>query len=927
MNYFLVSNIVMKHFFHRFLLLLSKILLGCLLGCIILLFYASRSQVVRQEIKKSVQETFKNEYDCDWDGEVESIDLLALNIKFNNVAILPCHREDDWSLYTHKFYISASLIEFILHRRFVCHGYFEQAIIYEKQKGEKSHFMQVLSKMFSSGLATDMSFNYITIEHSQVILEDSSGDIQGSYSYNCQMSYERDGLHTKLYLLDGNLTYKNVIVFEKMFGNFVSIMPYNNDLQEIYARIDCRLSIPAMGEKGACFLVGDLYRSRGAFVVSNEDQSFIIEPLKIKLKEHAIPMMCSVTMESEIVQQLFAQSVIDKDITGNITFSVKGNLLDFAAGLQGTLQLQNIAYKNNVLLDRASINFQKEIEGYSTKLFVNNVQWFAGTWKPVEDSWYVNLINVSQLQPWCNRYWMMPVGKGSISGVVYPGLYQAELEYNVELHSAKLDAIADSKGVCTINREELTCSGSFLDKQYACVIKLQPVPHLVKLHYFSDDETLIDFHEHQDPSSGTVGFIGFTCIKNLLPDQYKSSFSQPGKFDVVGNLQRSMYHAQVTTDNAHIRIPSLYNVVKDFKATTTFNVIGRSVIIDNMVASLYEGIVRCDHAVVTFDNQAQSSFLYIPLFLDNVLMSWSKGIFGIVSGRLFLSQQEKQVPELQGNLIVDKAQLKGNIFSKEFQEQLVGAVGSSQSIDANCKLDITIETKEPVTVETSFLQAMVHLDLHVGNTMKQPEIEGSIDISSGELKFPYKSLFITHGQILIMPKNSIEPTIEFIAKGKIKRYEITMRATGTMMDQQIHFESSPYLTEEQIISLLLVGSQDSSLSVVMPAVFMQKLHEIVFGPAMSKSKLDVMFNRLLQSFKNVRIFPQFTNQTGRGGVRGVIEVDATDRLHGRIDSNLMQLEDTIFEADYLLTDDVTVRAIKDGPSTYGGEVEMRWKFS
>lgn len=917
----------MKHFFHRFLLLLSKILLGCLLGCIILLFYASRSQVVRQEIKKSVQETFKNEYDCDWDGEVELIDLLTLNIKFNNVSIFPCNRADGWSLYAHKFYINASLLEFILHRRFACHGYFEQAIVYEKQVSDKSHFLQVLSKIFMSNVSTDVSFDYITIKQSQLILEDNSGDVHGSYSYNCQMSYERDGLHTKLYLLDGNLVYKDAVIFENMFGNFVSIVPYNNDMQDIYARVDCRLFIPAMGEKGACFLVGDLYRARGAFVVSNEDQSFIIEPLKITLEEHAIPMMCSVTMESEIVQLLLAQSVIDNDITGNVTLSAKGNLLDFAAGLQGTLQLQKIAYKNNILLDRASINFQKEIDGYSTKLFVNDVQWFAGTWTPVEDSWHVNLVNVSQLQPWWNRYWTMPIGKGSITGVIHPALYQAELNYDVQLHSAKLDAVANSKGLCTINREELNCTGSFLDTQYVCAVTLQPVPHLVKLNLFSDDETLIDFHEHQDPSSGTVGFIGFNFIKNLLPDQYKSSFSQPGKFDVTGNLQQGGYHAHITTDNAHIRIPSLYNVVKQFKATTEFNVIGRSVIIDNMVASLYEGIVRCDHAVAIFDNQAQSSFLYVPLFLDNVLMSWSKGIFGIVSGRLFLSQQAQQVPELQGNLIVDKAQLKGNIFSKEFQEQLIGAVGSSQGMDANCTLDITIETKEPVTVETSFLQAMVHLDLHVGNTMKQPEIEGSIDIASGELKFPYKSLFITHGQILIMPKNSIEPTIEFIAKGKIKRYEITMRATGTMMDQQIHFESSPYLTEEQIISLLLVGSQDSSLSVVMPAVFMQKLHEIVFGPAMSKSKLDVMFNRLLQSFKNVRIFPQFTNQTGRGGVRGVIEVDATDRLHGRIDSNLMQLEDTIFEADYLLTDDVTVRAIKDGPSTYGGEVEMRWKFS
>ncbi|MDP3788434.1 MAG: translocation/assembly module TamB domain-containing protein [Candidatus Chromulinivorax sp.] len=917
----------MKHFFHRFLLLLSKILLGCLLGCIILLFYASRSQVVRQEIKKSIQATFKDQYDCDWDGEIESIDLIGLHIKFNNVSMLPCNRADDWSVYSHKFYVSASLFEFIVHRKFACHMYFEHAIIYEKQRDAQSHFMQVLSKMFATDLRGDISFDYITIKQSQVILEDASGDIKWSYTYNCQMSYERDGLHTKLYVLDGNLAYKDTVIFENMFGNFVSIVPYSDDLQEIYARVDCRLTIPALQDKGACFLVGDLYRTRGAFVLSNEDQSFIIEPLKIRLKKNAIPVTCSVTMESDVVQLLLAHKILDSDVTGNITLAVKGNLLDLAAGVQGSLQIKNLFYKNNNLIDQAVMSFDKSADGYVTKLFVNNNQLFQGRWAHVHEDWRFSIANVFELQPWWSRYWTVPVGQVSVSGSVQASSYQAQANYHVQLHSAKLDEQAKVEGICQLSSEELRLSGVFLDKDYECIMTLQPQPHVVKLRVASGDELLINLNEDQNSEGRTVGFVAFNCIKNLLLDSYKSSFSQPGKFDVSGNLQNGVYVAQVATDNAHIRIPSLYNVIQKFKATMALNVIDHSVVIDNMVASLYEGIVRCDHAVAKFNTQAQSSFLYVPLFLDNVLMSWTKGIFGIVSGRLFLSQQLQQVPELCGTLIVDKAQLKGNILSKEFQERLIGAVGSSQGVDANCKLDITVETKEPITVETSFLQATVHLDVHVGNTVKKPEIEGIIDIASGELKFPYKSLFITQGQIVIMPKNSTEPTIELIAKGKIKRYDITMRATGTMTDQQIHFEASPYLTEEQIISLLLIGSQDSALSAVMPAMFMQKLQEIVFGPAISKSKLDVMFNRLLQSFKNVRIYPQFTNQTGRGGVRGVVEIDATDRLHGRIDSNLMQLEDTIFEADYMLTDDVTVRAIKDGPSTYGGEVEMRWKFS
>ncbi len=84
---------------------------------------------------------------------------------------------------------------------------------------------------------------------------------------------------------------------------------------------------------------------------------------------------------------------------------------------------------------------------------------------------------------------------------------------------------------------------------------------------------------------------------------------------------------------------------------------------------------------------------------------------------------------------------------------------------------------------------------------------------------------------------------------------------------------------------------------------------------------------LLQSLKYVRFIPQFTNQTGRGGVRGIFEVDASDRLQAKIDTDFAQLEDTKFDVDYAATDDVTFRLQKDGPSTYGGQVEFAWKFS
>ncbi len=917
----------MKKIANRFLWLCMKIVWGLLAGFLILCFYASHSQLLRQEIKKSVQQTFKEQFNCDWDGQVTSVNCFTLHLEFSDVSLFPSNRDDDWSLYAQSFFMSASWFHLLFHRTFLCQGHFEHAMVYEKQKEHKNYFITMLSNMFSGNASSGMSFDYISIKQGQFIAHDEQQDLQTSYDYNCQVSCEQDGIHIQLYFLSGSLAYKDRTIFEKLYGNVAIILPYDQDLQETYARVDCRLSIPALQDKGECFLVGNLYKTRGAFVVSNEDQSFIIEPLKIRLKQHATPWTCSVTMQSDVVQKLCMQQVFDSDLAGHVTLTCMGNFKDPSQGITTKIEVANLTYKNHTITDQAYLVASKNQENYQLKMFVDKQLMFDGLCKPAGEQFQFQITNVASLQPWLAPYWKIDAGKFSCSGWFDLQKYIMSAEYACTLHSLKLEEQATIQGSYKLDTQKFVCNGSVQDKKYDCMLHLQPLPHLAQLRYYSDTQTFIDLHEDETAVQTTTGSIGFNFIKDLLPERYKSSFTQPGAFDVAGSLQQGGYCAQMSAHNAHIRIPSLYNVVQDFKATTMFNFLTKSITCDHMLAELYEGKIRCDHAVMMFDDKAQTSFIHAPLFLDNVLMSLRKGIFGFVSGRLFLQQQLHQAPLLQGNLLVDQAQLTGNIFSQEFQEQLIGVSDGASFTDLHGNLDITVETKEPITVETSFLQAQVHADLHVGGSMNKPEVEGSIDVLSGELKFPYKSLFITHGQIVLMPKNATEPTFEFVAKGKIKRYHITMHATGTMLDQQIHFESSPYLTEEQIIALLLTGSQDSSLTLVMPAMFMQKLQDIIFGPAMSQSKLDRMFHRLLQSFKNIRIFPQFANQTGRGGVRGVVEVDATERLHGRIDSNLMQLEDTIFEADYQLTDDVTMRAIKDGPSTYGGEVEMRWKFS
>jgi hypothetical protein len=917
----------MKKWLESLFFIALKMLLGCFLGLFFFLFYASRSEIVKQEIKNYVQQAFKNDFDCVWQGQVSYVDLLTLQIEFSDVTMAPVNSQESWSFFAQKFLMSASWYELIFHKQIVCHGYFDAVLVQEKYVENSSYFMQLLSKMFLSSSAGNMYFQYIAVKNGECYLQDSTGDLQTFYRYNCQMSCEADGMHTKVYFVDGDCQYKNETIFNGLYGNFVLTMPYNSDLQEIFSRVDCRLKIPLLQEEQDCFLVGDVFKGRGAFVLSNQNQSFIVEPLKFKLKQDKIPVVCSVNIDLDLLERCIRKEVIISDFSGQLSMTTQFDLYNIFQTLHGSLEIISCGYKHNHCFDKILVDVQNNDDGYDISFFGKTEKY--GSIRCIKNAkGYQFFGDFEQEIPlWLSRYWKIPAQKNMVQGDIFTDNLSCLSQFHIGLDSVKLDEKNMIEGSFFIDTSRCDLTGTFLDRTYFCSLIFAPDIFLEKFICLAGGDRLIDFQ--QDPTQGKdlVGFLTFDFIKKLLPDMYKSSFSQNGAFEMKGNLNAGLYQAMITSHDAHIRIPSLYNVVQDFSAQIQVDFITRSIVLDAMVIRLYEGLISCDHAVSFFNGQGSLTFLHIPFYLENVLVHWSKGIFGVVFGKLFLLQQEHEKPIMQGNLILDQAQLKGNIFSAEFQKQLLGSVSTSQDADLQCDVDLYLETKEPVVIETAFLQAAAHFDLHLTGAWHQPEIEGSINLVSGELKFPYKSLFITHGHVQMMPKNQAEPSIEFVAKARVKRYDITMRAFGTVSDQQIHFESSPYLTEEQIMSLLLVGSHDSSLSVIMPAVLMQKFHEIVFGPAMSQSKLDLFFDKLLQSFKNVRVFPQFTNQAGRGGIRGIVEVDATERLHGRIDSNLMQLEDTSFEVDYLVTDDVTLRMMKDGPSTYGGEIEARWKFS
>jgi len=320
------------------------------------------------------------------------------------------------------------------------------------------------------------------------------------------------------------------------------------------------------------------------------------------------------------------------------------------------------------------------------------------------------------------------------------------------------------------------------------------------------------------------------------------------------------------------------------------------------------------------------TFVHLPILFHDCLLNWQKDLFAVVSGQLtFKKEQQRQL--LRGSVFVDRAQLKQNIFSPDFQQQVFDfSTFSFEQGSTDFLLALKIKTKKPVRVKTSFLQTSVHVNMMIDGSVRQPNLVGNLSLAGGSLAFPYKPLYITKGSIDFVSGQPYNPFVELIAKNKLKKYNVSLHVSGALSQQQITLESSPPLAQEQILSLLLAGSHQETLNMVMPAFVMQNVKNIIFGSDQSPTNIRNLFGNLFKPFEKIRLVPSFTDQTGRGGLRGAIEIDVSERWRAMIQKNFSLTEDTRVEIEYLLSDDISFKTVRNERGDISGQIEIRWKF-
>lgn len=653
-----------------------------------------------------------------------------------------------------------------------------------------------------------------------------------------------------------------------------------------------------------------------------------------------IDVSCVVSDSGKVTSQLtmlpshvvsYWPTLTSVDLDGIVKIEAAWDWLKFDTSFKAHILGENFYYLGYSLPD-----FEVTIKSLEKNIFLADCILFDEKEKQAVGSWSYDA-SKSYFSGHIETYvpynlpgnWSFDSGKFDFYGDIFQQK-NISLDYSCAVQSLFDKSSYVINGSGNITTEKIYVDGAIEGKMFSACFGLHPLLYCDHIKYAESEINFIG-----SPDGFFEGEFSYGIVRRFI-QMTGNDFPGEGRCKLRGRCIDREFKADYMMSQATIRIPWTYSVVKNLSGKLQGNFNSGILYITDMKASLYKGEVTASKITLWWDKAGELRYFHAPFILNNCFLSWKKDLFTQVSGALVFDYTPDQNGELHGMVLLDHSHMRGNVLSAEFQNEFLGH-GSSSLVSqiqseiadgrsGDCNVNLVLETRTPLEIRTPFLDSSARCSIAFNGPMSAFEIEGEVEFLTGTLKFPYKPLFIERGILSFVPQRPYDPLIDLVARNMIKKYAVELTLTGSAQSPRVQFGSSPVLDREQIITLLLGGSEDGSLYLLMPQMITNTLEHLIFGTSETSSHVQKYLKNLLRPFKNIRITPRLGDETGRGGIRGSVAVEVNDRLHGIVEKNFSFPEDTTFEVEYLVSDDTSFRILKDERGDVGGEVEMRWKF-
>ncbi len=902
--------------------MIKKIIAGFLLGFFILLFWLQNDPWFKRMLEDKLQPLISSTLEADVHFKIHKINLLSPSIVLTDIAIRG--KNNIWSI----------TCETISHRfawwHFLSYGIPQLHIDLTNlhittrlDNGKPAIINHIIYLLEGPIISFPRYLKEITGKSGSFAIDDTL--LQFECPFYAQVKQMNNLFKAHVYLQNGSINHLGSRNLSDLQGHLqFDIKPGTN--MEIFLTCACTFYLPQLkGPNKTCFLTGLWENDQRHLSIKSADDTIFVEPVRLSNVDGKFIIAAQARCALAYLYKLCLDKKPDQKLRGNCTVKILANLADRKKGLHGHAVIKDVTYGHRYVCSCARISFSKNNNMYKGGIYFASKRpiELKGMWQWHEQQkkGLISLYNNNTIELPANRHWQISEQDLALELAVDNNL-NISGTFQAGATNIKLDSYLELKGSINGNNSKLLIDGSVAD--YTFNTQLQPWPLRV-LEFICQDkqqETGIIITADQKDHDLFSGSVGLSFIKKLVKKLSHQTIEATGECQITGKIKNEQLYCCLQIDDSSIRLPHLYNIINQAKILMQFDSIKKKLFIKKAFCKMHRGTISCSQALCYFDSYWNPEFLFMPICFDRCFLSLEKTFFSIASANVVLKKQNAQWL-CKGTILFERTQLKENIFSLQLPTFLPKIQTDNSSVFIT---NLLIETKEPIRIKTPVVQAQASLQLHVQGPIKQPTIDGSILLHNGSINFPYRPLYLSRGSLEFIPEQGYDPVIELIAKNNIKKHAVSLYLTGSIAHPHLLLEATPALTEEQIIGLLLVGSHEQSLNMAMPALVMQNIQNFIFRSAQSPFRLDRYFNSMFQPFKHIHLVPSFSDQTGRGGLRGTIEFTIGERWRALIQKNFSLSEDTKLEVEYLLSDDMSVRAFRNERRDVGAEFEMRWKF-
>lgn len=237
-------------------------------------------------------------------------------------------------------------------------------------------------------------------------------------------------------------------------------------------------------------------------------------------------------------------------------------------------------------------------------------------------------------------------------------------------------------------------------------------------------------------------------------------------------------------------------------------------------------------------------------------------------------------------------------------------------------LNVTVGYRYPLLVDNNVARLNVTPDFEIGGTAAKPVLTGRAGVTEGELYFRGKTFTIKRGVVDFVNPYKIEPTLDVSAVAQIRKWQVTLTASGPPDNLAVQLSSDPAESDSNILSLILLGRTSEELSQggggSTPEQMLASLAETAWGESIKKRTgvdiLEVETGAKEENQKADRIqvtvgkylSPRFT-------VKYSVEATGGETIQRAT-------------SEYKLLENILASGFQDTQGNYGGELQFRIEF-